>query len=1785
VLFTAPNIVTYCPPANFHTQYGTNDPITIGFSVEDTIFKPGLVSSNTVSITINPVDDNPLTQPTAPNFSVLSDYFTPISQQLSPAYTINNFSLIGSANGVDYPFTYAFVSQTVTSGDNANLLQASPSDPTTAQVLQAAFAAAGTNGGKLNINPVAGQQGFYKFTYSVTDLDNNSAIGNATIVILPALAKEGIYDDASFNFAYNGNGWTPSYIAGAYNNTLHASSAASASIEFPFTGTSVRFNLRGSTNASSTLKLEFKVDLGSGNVSYSGYNATKATVTSLSCVNSLNPAVPPNGSSDVTNYSATGAAYTIICSGFPSGQVHSIRLTNNAAAAMTLDSAEVSAGVMTAGKSYQETSTNITYSGSWTQLANASTLGGTWTYTNASNASFSFNIDSTVGRIIFYRATYLAGVYGSMNVYLDGNLSTPIATITSNSATLVYAQPYLLTIASPGNHTITVKNTGSTYITLDQITTLPAAQTLSVGTYQESYPDLTYNGVWTTQVNASALGGTWAYTNDSTASVSFKIDNTVSRITIYRTTYLSGVYGSMNVYLDTNLTTPIATISNVTAGLLFAQPYLINIPTLGNHTITIKNAGSTYSTLDQIVLAGPTQTLTATPGTYQESNANLTYSGIWTTQPNASALGGTWAYTNDSSASVSFKIDSSVSRMVIYTTRYLAGVYGTMNVYLDTNLTTPIATISTVGSALTFGQPTLINIPATGNHTITIKNVGSTYGNIDQITLMGAPQRLSIGSYQETDFNLTYTGTWTNQAVGGALGGTRSYTNQNEASVSFKIDSNVERVVIYRSKYFAGVYGSMDVYLDNNLTPIANIPNTGSTFLLAQAYVLNIASPNDHTITIKNVGTTYSDIDQITLLPASTRLTGSDTGNSYQETYVDLTYSGTWTQQVLAAALGGSRTYTNQNNASVSFQIDSSVSRIIVYRSTYLAGTYGSMNVYLDNPAMTGTPLAVIDNTSASALYAQPYLLTIQTPGDHTVYIKNVGATYSDLDQITLLGPTQRLTTTPGIYQETNVNLTYSGTWTPQVLAQALGGSRSYTKDPNGTVSFDIDGSVGRVLIYRSTYLAGVYGSMNIYLDNPTMLGAATAVMDNTSTSALYGQPFVLTIGTPGNHNITIRNVGSTYSDIDQITLLPPAASLTTTPGTYQETNVNLTYTGTWTPQNYASALGGSRSYTNQDGATVSFQIDASVGRVVIYRTTYVAGVYGSFKVYIDDPSMSGNPFATIDNTSATQLFGQAYILNIQTPAVHTITLKNSGSTYSDIDQITLLGPVQRLTATPGTYQETNTNLTYSGIWTSQVNSSALGGTWSYTNQNNASVSFDIDGSVSRIVIYRTTYVAGVYGTMQVLIDGSAVPESPLPFTSAGLAFGQPFFVNIASPGNHTITLKNIGTTYTDIDQISLLGPATDLSAAAIYEENDPDITFTGAWTSTQGAGPSGNAAYYTYAPNATVKFSVTGTAFSIYRTMVPGAGSYSISIDGSPQNLNDNAASLMWQQPIEFKNLTNTTHTVVITKTSPATDFIYFDAVRVIDPAAALTVGQYQNTYPGLTYTGAWTTSGASTNTTTTTNTLTFKFTGNGFGFITLNPTAGGTMTVSCKIGAGADVCADPTSTPINGGYAFYNLKQSTYDVIITYTGTGGLYIDRIFVLDAPTSTLQPGTYEDTNSAIVYSPADVWSSYPSTSYSGGAIKGTYQKGAVAQIRFNGSSLVLYQLAYSGSSNNLNLCVLLTDAAGNPASVCSTFSQNSSAFIATAPIAFYGFGSGTHDIIIENRTQGSLLSIDKILVN
>ncbi|MCA0454814.1 MAG: tandem-95 repeat protein [Chloroflexi bacterium] len=492
---------------------------------------------------------------------------------------------------------------------------------------------------------------------------------------------------------------------------------------------------------------------------------------------------------------------------------------------------------------------------------------------------------------------------------------------------------------------------------------------------------------------------------------------------------------------------------------------------------------------------------------------------------------------------------------------------------------------------------------------------------------------------------------------------------------------------------------------------------------------------------------------------------------------------------------------------------------VITYRVTDANGTTATATIQITVGAILTTAnqdlLVLADTSLPISLSAQggtsPYTFVVLVPPEHgsvygtnglLTYVPASGYTgYDSIQYKVTDGLSQTATGTVSIkvvssltigeYQENSFLMSYSGNWIDYTGTGPVNGSFKYTNDPNAKAVFWVDESVGRVILRRTTY--SNYGSTAIYVD-----GSSTPLttMNNASSTLLFGVPFTFTIPT-GSHKIELRNVGNAYSSVDQIDLLPPLEPLKASVGTYQESESNLSYVGNWINIANAGALGGTRRYTSDPTARVSFNIDSSVGQVTIYRTVF-GSTFGTMQVYVD-----GVLHGTIvNNTSSTVQYGVPYTFSV-IPGSHTIELRNTGSKFSDIDQIKVEAPTAPLTTAIGTYQESHSGLTYVGNWVSIANAGALGGTRRYTSDPTARVSFNIDSSVGQVTIYRT--VAGsTFGTMQVYVDG-VLHGTIANNTSSTIQYGVPYTFMV-TPGNHVIELRNVSSKFSDIDQITVAG-------------------------------------------------------------------------------------------------------------------------------------------------------------------------------------------------------------------------------------------------------------------------------------------------------------------------------------------------------------------------------------------
>lgn len=109
------------------------------------------------------------------------------------------------------------------------------------------------------------------------------------------------------------------------------------------------------------------------------------------------------------------------------------------------------------GATVDDTSANITYSGSWTHAADVNYYGNSKSYTGAAGAYADYTFTGTGVRLFSKKDAS----FGIAEIYVD-NMSTPVSTVDLYSATAQFKQKVYENLAlAAGSHTIRIKYTGT----------------------------------------------------------------------------------------------------------------------------------------------------------------------------------------------------------------------------------------------------------------------------------------------------------------------------------------------------------------------------------------------------------------------------------------------------------------------------------------------------------------------------------------------------------------------------------------------------------------------------------------------------------------------------------------------------------------------------------------------------------------------------------------------------------------------------------------------------------------------------------------------------------------------------------------------------------------------------------------------------------------------------------------------------------------------------------------------------------------------------------------------------------------------------------------------------------------------------------------------------------------------------------------------------------------------------------------------------------------------------
>ena len=347
--------------------------------------------------------------------------------------------------------------------------------------------------------------------------------------------------------------------------------------------------------------------------------------------------------------------------------------------------------------------------------------------------------------------------------------------------------------------------------------------------------------------------------------------------------------------------------------------------------------------------------LGAQAGTYENTAAEIGYTGIWNTVNDSNASGGSLASVNAPGSSAEFVFNGigirytalknpfqGIAKLTLDGTSYLVDLYsGTVQ-----------------NKAAVFDKTDLLP----GTHKLKIEWTGqanraarksATTINLDALTVLGP---LTKGFYEETNSAVTCTGTWNVFSNTGNSGGTAKYSDTSGAFVTATFSGTTARIGGYKSKY----YGIADVYIDN--TKVGTIDYyDGTTQFQKILFAKTGLSNSTHTLKIVRTGSknplslgTTINLDFVEIDDALP--------TTYEENNPNAIYNGSWSDFLNPGNFGGNAKYASTAGASVEFSFRGYSVQLIGYKSKY----YGIADVYVD-----GAKVGSTDYYNSTTLFKQ----------------------------------------------------------------------------------------------------------------------------------------------------------------------------------------------------------------------------------------------------------------------------------------------------------------------------------------------------------------------------------------------------------------------------------------------------------------------------------------------------------------------------------------------------------------------------------------------------------------------------------------------------------------------------------------------------------------------------------------------------------------------------------------------------------------------------------------------
>jgi hypothetical protein len=859
----------------------------------------------------------------------------------------------------------------------------------------------------------------------------------------------------------------------------------------------------------------------------------------------------------------------------------------------------------------------------------------------------------------------------------------------------------------------------------------------------------------------------------------------------------------------------------------------------------------------------------------------------------------------------------------------------------------------------------------------------------------------------------------------------------------------------------------------------------------------------------------------------------------YEQTHSAIAYSGTWLDASSASASGGTYKYTDDPNASATFNFYGGT--VILYMSK--GPGRGAAEICID-----GSDCVEIDYYSPEWDVFAPQRFSGLGQGYHTITIENTPSSRIDLDAVeihTAPVPIWAGTVDRSV-EDTSAYLVYYDNWT--AYDNSSGISVTYSDAAEAAVEFAVEVEQAGALFALEMTQFSDRGVVEVCIDDDPC-----TQVDSYGPSLVWGVPRPFRDLEAGLHYIEVRSVQPRI-DIDRITVVPQVTPVGE--AYYQNTDYRFEYDDEW--YYYDDQDEYSITYSKSPTASMEFFLDGQ--SFSVYTTRY--SNRGPLTVCVDGETPSD--CTQVQNDNPQQVINVPHFFGGLADDVHTVIVKNTTTAYVDVAGVEGYARPDRGPLTEGFYENTDYRLVYTPGWKYYDKS---GESFTYTNQVGDTVSFKVEGDAFALYMTRDNN----RGDFEVCID--ALPCKKRSNYSTSLAFGAPHLFKDLGASEHDVVVRNLtpGGWYLDLDAVQVYSVLTPLTEG-FYENTEPRLNFTGTWKYYE---KNGETFTYTGQVNDTVSFQMEGDAFALYMTQDVNRGNFEVCIDDVlPCTQLSNNGSLIFGVPHLFKDLIFGEHSVVV-RNLTAGQYLDLDAVQVYSQMAPLTEGFYENTEGRLEYDGSWKYYDKEGESITYTNQVndTLSFAVDGDAFVLY-------MTQDVNRG-NFEVCIDdilPCTQLSNNGslifgipHLFKDLGAGTHDVVVRNLSSGQyLDLDAIQVY-SQVPPLTEGVYENTEPRLEYEGS--WTFYDNQA--GRTLTYTDTWSDKIKFQINGDILVLY-MTQSPDRGEVDVCIDL---------VCQRIDNYSAQLNWAVPHVFSGLGNSLHNVEIRNVIGGlDRIDLDRVQV-